>query len=430
MNLRVNRHLAFETLPGPDASADGARNARAELAAQFIAAGTRVLDLSGGGTAFQALLPHGCIYRTGACATGIGDFPAEAAAHADLMVMLGGLEKIIDLESFFSHLAACRRDVILSYPASDFGTVGDCDNRLSFYELARLFDRHGLRIACTAPMDGGEVLFRLTPASRLHAVTACSVVVVSGDDAETFGGRLRRQMVNALLPGEAEIHHLSVARLHEARAPYDLLVLGAGGGFFPPLLDGALFELMGRCKATIGIFGTQYRELIPRPSLERLIERLDVWYARYEDDALMFGCGRGNVVHLGDWLIDRFPLARASEDEPLQIGASEEELVLDRAIETIQRHRWVYSEQLAALLCALTSAECAAFAEPPSARMAGAASGSFRSMLIDVFGRTYPERQFFLVDRDAVARYKARVRRNVTEAGERIEAILRNVATA
>jgi hypothetical protein len=51
-------------------------------------------------------------------------------------------------------------------------------------------------------------------------------------------------------------------------------------------------------------------------------------------------------------------------------------------------------------------------------------------MLIDVFGRTYPERQFFLVDRDAVARYKARVRRNVTEAGERIEAILRNVATA
>jgi hypothetical protein len=427
MNLRVNRHLAFET---PAASAAAVKNACAELAARFVAAGTRVLDLSSGGTALQALLPHGCIYRTGTCATGMGDFPTEAAARADLVVVLGGLEKIIDLESFFSHLAACRRDVILSYPASDLGAADNRHNRLSFYELARLFDRHGLGIACTAPADGREMLFRLTPASRLHAVTACSVAVVSGDDAETFGGHLRREMVNTLLPGEAEVHHLSVARLHEARAHYDLLVFGTGGGLFRPLLDDALFDLMGRCKAAIGIFGTQYRELIQRPALDRLIERLDVWYARYEDDVLMFGRGHGNVLHLGDWLIDRFPLARASEDEPLQIGASEEELALDRAIETIQRHRWVYSEQLAALLCALTSAECAAFAEPPSARMAGAASGSFRSMLIDVFGRTYPERQFFLVDRDAVARYKARVRRNVAEAGERIEAILRNVATA
>jgi hypothetical protein len=427
MNLRVNRHLAFET---PDASAVGGRTARAELAAQFIAAGTRVLDLSDGGAALSALLPRGCTYRTGSCATGIGDFPTEAAGRADLVVMLGGLEKIIDLESFFSHLAACRRDVILSYLASDLGAANDRGHRLSFCELARLFDRHGLRIACTAPVDGGEMLFRLTPASRLHAAAACSVAVVSVDDAETFGGRLRRQMVNTLLPGEAEAHHLSVARLHEARAHYDLLVLGTGGGLFPPLLDDALFDLMRRCKAAIGIFGTQYRELIQRPALDRLIERLDVWYARYEDDALMFGRGHGNVVHLGDWLIDRFPLARASDDEPLQIGASEEELALDRAIETIQRHRWVYSEQLAALLCALTSAECAAFAEPPSVRMAGAASGSFRSMLIDVFGRTYPERQFFLVDRDAVARYKARVRRNVAEAGERIEAILRNVVAA
>jgi len=32
-------------------------------------------------------------------------------------------------------------------------------------------------------------------------------------------------------------------------------------------------------------------------------------------------------------------------------------------------------------------------------------SGNFRSMLIDIFGRSYPEREFFIVDRDAVARY-------------------------
>ena len=54
----------------------------------------------------------------------------------------------------------------------------------------------------------------------------------------------------------------------------------------------------------------------------------------------------------------------------------------------------------------------------------------FRSMLIDIFGRSYPEKEFFLVDRDAVTRYKARVHRNVTRVGERIEVMLRNVAVA
>ena len=51
-------------------------------------------------------------------------------------------------------------------------------------------------------------------------------------------------------------------------------------------------------------------------------------------------------------------------------------------------------------------------------------------MLIDIFGRSFPERDFFLVDRDAVARYKARVHRNVSALRERIDATLRNVAVA
>jgi len=51
-------------------------------------------------------------------------------------------------------------------------------------------------------------------------------------------------------------------------------------------------------------------------------------------------------------------------------------------------------------------------------------------MLIDIFGRAYPEKKFFLVDRDAVARYKARVHRNVGKVGARIGAVLRNVAVA
>jgi hypothetical protein len=72
----------------------------------------------------------------------------------------------------------------------------------------------------------------------------------------------------------------------------------------------------------------------------------------------------------------------------------------------------------------------AAYAEQPSQDAPGIVSGTFRSMLIDIFGRSFPERDFFLVDRDAVARYKARVHRNVARLRERIDATLRNVAVA
>jgi hypothetical protein len=40
-------------------------------------------------------------------------------------------------------------------------------------------------------------------------------------------------------------------------------------------------------------------------------------------------------------------------------------------------------------------------------------SGKFRSLLLDVFGREYPEKTQWRVDRDAVAAYKSRVHANV-----------------
>ena len=105
------------------------------------------------------------------------------------------------------------------------------------------------------------------------------------------------------------------------------------------------------------------------------------------------------------------------------------DFALDRAIRTIQKHKQVYSTVPTALLCALTSAELAAYAEMP-AQQPDLTSGQFRSMLIDIFGRTYPEKKFFMVDRDAVIRYKARVHRNVAKVSARIGSILRNVAVA
>jgi hypothetical protein len=413
------------------------RDPRAELAAQFIADGSRVLDLSEDAS-LQALLPGGCAYESrqnvrcdggSVCDIVRGDFPTQAGTNADVIVLLGVLERLADIESFFTHLRFCRRDVILSYHATDLGGDQDFTNHLSFYDLARLFDRYGFRIQCTAPIKEGEVLMRLTATERLAPVAGYSVAVISHNDSGTFGGRIGVEMINSLLPGEAEVHHLTFGALHEAREKYDLVVLGIGAGMFQPLLNEGVLDIVSRGRSAIGIFGTQHREMLPPAALGPLLDRLDTWYARYEDDVLLYGRGRNNVVHLGDWLIDRFPMATSTLDDPLEIVEDiRPEHPLDRAISVIQVHKAVFSSRPHALLCALTAAELAAYSE--QAFDPTSAPGTFRSMLIDIFGRSYPERQFFMVDRDAVRRYKAQVHRNVATVAARVDAILRNVAVA
>ncbi|HXZ46639.1 MAG TPA: hypothetical protein VEH02_07920 [Pseudolabrys sp.] len=444
MHLHVDSNLALEMPPEPgrDVSPEADKDPRAELAAQFIPWGARVLDLSGS-AALGHHLPNGCSYSgiagiggkrpALACDLNTGDFPTDAAAQCDIIVMLGVLEHTADVENLFTHLRFCKRDIILSYRATDL--TKDLDraafsNHLSFYDLALLFERYGFRIECTAPLDETQVLMRITPKKWLTPLTACNIAVISGEDGGDFVGRLGCRMLDALLPGEAEVHRLTLPTLGQARDSYDLVVLGTGNGLLPPSLGDDLLNVISRGKAAIGIFGTLGRELIQRPALDRLLDRLDTWFARYEDDVLVYGRGRNNVVHLGDWLIDQFPLARAVDDEPLVIGnEAGSELAVDRAISAIQRHKQVYSVLPAPLLCALTSAEIAAYGEAPGPQP-DLAFGQFRSMLIDIFGRAYPEKKFFLVDRDAVARYKARVHRNVGKVGARIGAVLRNVAVA
>ncbi len=449
MALHVNANLALVTV-ADDARRPDARSKidpRAQLAAQFIPCGSRVLDLGGGGgETLHDLMPLGCSYQAVDCiAHGKGsvmadlagrEFPTHAATQSDVIVMLGVLEKIADIENLFTHLRFCKQDVILSYCPTDLVSGRDRDtlgfvNHLSYFDLATMFDRFGFRIECTSPVDGRQMLMRLKATGRLAPVLACNVAVVSESDAGNFGDRLGLHMINAMLPGEANVHHLTFKTLDAAREQYDLVVLGVGNAMFQPLIGDGILNILARAKSAIGIFGTQYRELIPRPAIDRVIDRLDVWYAPYEDDVLMYGRGRSNAVHLGDWLIDQFPLTESTLEEPLQIGADTgADIPLDRTIQAIQRHKKVYSARLHPLLCALTSAQFAAYAEEGAGGMPGVVSGKFRSMLIDIFGRTYPERQFFMVDRDAVMRYKARVHRNVGTMAARIEAMLRNVAVA
>ncbi|HEY0301575.1 MAG TPA: hypothetical protein VGC36_09595, partial [Rhizomicrobium sp.] len=395
------------------------------------------------------MLPLGCAYQAAnGLAHGkgslIGDLvgnlagavPTSAATQSDIVVMLGQLEATDDLDGLFAQLRARQQDAIVSYCPADLAggphrAAPGYGNALSYFELTQLFDRHGFRIQCTTPVDGREMLMRLTPADRLAPVAACSVAVISESDAGTFGDRLGLHMINAVLPGEASVHHLTFKTLAQAREQYDLVVLGVGNSMFQPLIGDGVLDILSRARSAIGMFGTAYRELISRPAIDRVIDRLDTWYAPYEDDVQIYGRGRSNAVHLGDWMIAQFPLAEATLDEPLQIGAAiGPEIPLDRTIQAIQCHKQVYSAGLHPLLCALTSAHYAAYAEEASCGMPGIVSGKFRSMLIDIFGRSYPEREFFMVDRDAVTRYKARVHRNVAKVAGRIEQMLRNVAVA
>jgi hypothetical protein len=428
------------------AAFEPAWDARAELASHFIPAGAHVLDLGCGIMSLQRYLPYGCGYQgcdlvardpqTIVCDFNMGEFPSCAAADADIISVLGVLEYVSDADAFFTHLKSANCDVVLSYCAVDLsGSIDRASlgwlNHFSFLDLSELVDRHGFRIAATQPVDSLQILMRLTAVDPRASASPGSIAVISYNNVGNFGDRLGYHMINSLLPSQANVHHLTFQTLDRAHDSYDLIVLGIGNSIYQPLLRDDLLEVLKRGKAKVGIFGTQYRELIPRPSLDRLIDRLDIWYARYEDDVLMYGRGRSNVEHLGDWLIDQFPMNTPTDGGELHIGDEiMEETSLDRTIQRIQRYNKISSTRLHPLLCAFTSAEAVAYQEQPAGGGTSIVSGKFRSMLIDIFGRTYPEKTYFAVDRDAVARYKTRVRGNVAAVGSRLDALLRSVATA
>jgi hypothetical protein len=166
--------------------------------------------------------------------------------------------------------------------------------------------------------------------------------------------------------------------------------------------------------------------LLPRVAVDHLLDNLDIWFARTRDDVMLYGRGRDNVTYLGDWLIEQFPLGHGRDSELLTLNEDALcDLPLDRSIAAIQRHNAVFARALAPFLCALNSADTIAYADDLNVP-----SGEFRSLLIDIFGRSFPDNDFFQVDREAVLRYRARVHRNVALMRARIDALLRGKTAA
>jgi Flp pilus assembly protein TadD len=405
------------------ANLDPAWNERARLAADFIPAGATVLDLGCGRMALEGCLPPGCRYtpcdivrrdeRTLVC--DFNEQPIPRPPGATHITTLGVLEYIHDWQSFLRQLRAFALPVVLSYCPTDFTSHLDRNalgwiNHLSLQELCAGFAEAGFHLQSSLRPDSNQVLLRIVPAETRLPVRR-RVLVMSYNNVGNFGDRLGFHLINSLVPAGAEVHH---GHFHPWDVPpgdFDLLVLGIGNSVFHPILTDQLLELTRRVPRSVGIFGTQYREAIDRRRMSELLDRLTVWFARYEEDLLLYGAGRQNAVHLGDWLISAFPMTRWNRDETLHVGREVwNDLPLDRTIQNIQRYRSVVSERIHPLLCALTSAERVAYKEQREDG-SGNHSGKFRSLLIDIFGQTRPESNFFEVPRDAVAAYRARAMR-------------------
>jgi len=414
--------------------------ARSVLAADLVPAGSRVLELGCGAMTLERSLPFGCSYqpcdvvardeRTIVTDLNTHGVPEAALAACDLVVMLGLWEYLFKPGEVLAALARAGRPILCSYCPTELtahvdrralGWVNDF-SLPAFLELAR---QSGYRPALQRQIDDLQYLVKLEFGADAHAAPVKRVHVLSYYNVGNFGDRLGFHVLNEVLPPNAEVSWGTLRPLAPVPERLDLLVIGIGNSLFGDLIDEPLIEAAGRARASIGIFGTQYREVLPAVRLGALIDRLAHWYARSEEDLLLYGRSRSNASHLGDWLINAFPLASSVDDRVLHIGKEIwNELPLDRTIQQIQRHGKVFSERVHPLLCALTSADEVGYREQRESGDPALASGKFRSLLIDVFGQTYPEGALWRVDRDKVAAYKARVRRNTEALRRRVDRLL------
>jgi hypothetical protein len=375
--------------------------------------------------ALEKFLPQACRYvpcdlarrddRTVVCDFNAGQFPD--AADANIVTVLGVLEYIFDPRAFLKQLRQWQKPIVISYCTTEglsntdhrrnLGWVNDFSRR----EVERLFSDAGFDIQCADRIDGLQYLFRLLPGHVALPKTK-RIAVLSYKNIGNFGDRLGYHLINEVLPPTAQVTHLNFRPWQPTEETFDLLIVGIGNSIFRGLADEDLVSLIERSKASIGIFGTQYPNAMRRPMLARILDGLTHWYARFEDDIFQYGCGVNKVSHLGDWLITAFPMTHPTRGEHLVIGDEiKDDRPLDRTIQNIQRFKSVFSTRLHPLLCAMTSAEQVGYRE--QREIDNVPSGKFRSMLIDVFGRTYPEEQLWPVDRHKVAAYKYKVEQNV-----------------
>jgi hypothetical protein len=395
---------------------------RSNLAATLIQPGSIILDLGCGAMSLEKFLPAGCQYipcdvvrrddRTIVC-----DFNKDGLPACDRMstvTALGVLEYIADLPEFLRQLRHYGVPAVISYCPAEFSIHLDRArlgwvNHLRAAELEAKFRDSGFKVTLRTRVDAMQYLFRILPTDAVGPDEK-TALVLSYKNVGNFGDRLGFHLLNDVLPAHVCVTHAHFDHCDVPEVDFDLVIVGIGNSIFAPLLTSNLDSLLQRASKSIGIFGTQFRSSINADAMARVVGGLDHWFARYEEDAEVYGAGRNNVSHLGDWLVNAFAMAHGDRPELLNVGDEVwNNLPLDRVIQDVQSYSRVHSTRLHPLLCALTSAWEVSYVEQRDAK--GMVSGKFASMLRDVFDRSYPENHFFEVDRSAVSQYKIATRR-------------------
>lgn len=294
---------------------EAAWEGRARFAADFIAAGTRVLDIGCGSMKLEQCLPFGCSYvpsdvirrddRTTILDLNEEGPPLELLADIDLVCMLGVWEYLFKPKDVLASFAQARKAILCSYCPTD--STAHLDRRAlgwvndySLAEFTGMARECGFSVAVQKRVDPIQYLVKLTIPAGVGAPERKRVHVVSYNNVGNFGDRLGFHVLNEVLPPHAEVSWGTLRPFTPVPDSTDLLVLGIGNSLFGHLIDGALIEAVGTARTSIGIFGTQYRASLPVKQLNNLLDRLDHWFGRYEEDVHLYGRGRANVSHLGD----------------------------------------------------------------------------------------------------------------------------------
>jgi hypothetical protein len=240
------------------------------------------------------------------------------------------------------------------------------------------------------------------------------VLVLSYNVCANFGDRLGLDLIIRLLPPEAEICISPLPPFwKKPEGFFDLVVVGTGHSIFHKTLDKQLIDFLREQKSVVGVFGLQYHELLPAEEMNEFFSSIDCWFSRskYDIDFLRRNASLPRrFAHLGDWLINAFPIVSWVDESTCQIGPDfiNTERDIQRTIQEIQKFRRISSARLHPVLCALASADEVSFQE--QAEMGSqCVSGKFRSMFLDIFGKSPEPGEWFRVERCIVQSYKSLV---------------------
>ena len=406
---------------------------RAIIAARWINSGTNVLDIGCGKMVLEKHLPIGCNYipcdivkrdeRTNLLDLNDSVIPDQLLKNTDTITFLGVLEYLFDLDKLFNQLSLSGKTILCSYCGTERSRKLDRTNLgwvndLNLKDFERMVSKHNMEIEKFEQIDSVQYLFKIKQKINKEEFIKSlpRVHVISYNNCGNFGDRLGYHLINEILPAEVIVSWSLLQPLTQIPKDIDLLILGIGNSLFGNLLNDDLIQSVKSAKNSIGIFGTQYRENLPTNKLNELLDSLSWWFARYEEDIQLYGGNRKNVSHLGDWLINAFPMTIGKEEILLNIGEEIwNELPLDRTIQNIQKHKKVISTRLHPLLCALTSAKVVGYIEQREMADKNIISGKFKSMLLDIFSKYYPEHETWEVDKSKVVSYKRKVRENTDQ---------------